>query len=360
MPCRTVPATVGIRNGSSARMPGAKARSTRNSVSSRALASACRGDRTRQRLPSESRSRAESKSAGSSGRNSRLSGSVRGLPQLLQLPVRSVFFSPFHGRFTGVQDSDAPRRVFRSRPNQGNSEPRGPSRTASARARRRGRQMSIVCPSQYGGYMSLAESPASGNTSRADDCARRRAPAVRRLPANHLIDTVLPVRPALIDRGSAARHKAGNAGGLARLRPARAIVLSGRQALVSGDGLVLLDAAELAEHLARQALRPGDCDLPGSALPGSDLEAGTEILLFVLPVHLNPAEEFEPHVAGIPADAAVGRFPGRRRTAERHGHGPVRRSQRHRQLARHPHPLPPLRHAHAGGGRRLGPPLPGR
>ncbi len=46
--------------------------------------------------------------------NSRRSASVRGLPQLLQLPVRSVFFSRIHGRLTGAQDGDVLRRVSRS------------------------------------------------------------------------------------------------------------------------------------------------------------------------------------------------------------------------------------------------------
>ncbi|BAS17119.1 hypothetical protein AHiyo8_54220 [Arthrobacter sp. Hiyo8] len=66
-PWRTVPATVGIKKGSSARIAGAKARRIMNSVSSRALASGWRGERTRHRLPSESSRSAESKSAASSG-----------------------------------------------------------------------------------------------------------------------------------------------------------------------------------------------------------------------------------------------------------------------------------------------------
>ena len=48
----------------------------------------------------------------------------------------------------------------------------------------------------------------------------------------------------------------------------------------------------------------------GSALPGSDLDAGTELVLFVLPQQFEVrAEEFEAHVAGIPERCAVGGFP---------------------------------------------------
>ncbi|MGZ4663390.1 MAG: hypothetical protein ACXVYB_19145, partial [Arthrobacter sp.] len=88
-------------------------------------------------------------------------------------------------------------------------------------------EMSIVCGSQYGGYMSLAESQAAEKQAAEKQAAEKRAadkqaadkraadergaagaaPAPEpvtnaspptRLPANHLMDTVLPVRPALI------------------------------------------------------------------------------------------------------------------------------------------------------------------
>lgn len=127
---------------------------------------------------------------------------------------------------------------------------------------------------------------------------------LRSVPANHLMDTVLPVRPALVDRGSAARLKPGMLEELLSSGAARAIVLSGRQALVSGDGLVLLDAAELAGHLRDTAYAPDQLVYLGSALPGSDLDAGTQLVLFLLPEQFEVrAEEFEPHVAGIPDDA---------------------------------------------------------
>ena len=170
--------------------------------------------------------------------------------------------------------------------------------------------------------MSLAESPtpdnrttqnrASGNGASADiapadtAAAGTAAETFQRhsLPANHLIDTVLPVRPALVDRGSAARMVPGMLEKLLRSGTARAIVLSGRQALVSGSRLVLLDAAELAEHLQDTPYAPEHLIYLGSALAGSDLDAGTELVLFVLPEQFEiRAEEFEAHVAGIPESA---------------------------------------------------------
>ncbi|QCB96899.1 NAD(+) diphosphatase [Arthrobacter sp. PAMC25564] len=138
--------------------------------------------------------------------------------------------------------------------------------------------MSIVSPSQYGGYMSV--------------------------PANHLMETVLPVRPALIDRGSAARMKPGMLEELLRPGAARAVVLSGRQALVSGNGLVLLDAAELAARLRDTAYAPEHLIYLGAALDGTGLDEGTRLVLFILPEQFEVrAEEFEPHVAGIPDGA---------------------------------------------------------
>lgn len=160
--------------------------------------------------------------------------------------------------------------------------------------------MSFVSVSQYGGYMSLAESPASNHQAPAGtSISRRTGPA-----ANHLLDTVLPVRPALIDRGSAARVKPGMIEELLASGAARAMVLSGRQALINGDSLVLLDAAELARHLQDTAYAPEQLIYLGSALPGSDLAAGTELVLFLLPQQFEVrAEEFEAHVAGIPEGA---------------------------------------------------------
>ena len=172
--------------------------------------------------------------------------------------------------------------------------------------------------------MSLAESPASARVRvhrrhqqhrRRILGTRRRGTAGARVPANHLMDTVLPVRPALVDRGSAARLKPGMLEDLLRSGAARAMVLSGRQALVSGNSLVLLDAAELAEHLRDTAYAPEQLIYLGSALPGSDLDAGTELVLFVLPQQFEVrAEEFEPT---WPASPTARSGPGFRDVAAR-------------------------------------------
>ena len=160
--------------------------------------------------------------------------------------------------------------------------------------------MSFVGGSQYGGYMSLAESPASNHQTHTGTSISPHAG----LAANHLLDTVLPVRPALIDRGSAARLKPGMVEALLDSGAARAMVLSGRQALINGSSLVLLDAAELARHLQDTAYAPEQLIYLGSALPGSDLDAGTELVLFLLPQQFEVrAEEFEAHIAGIPEGA---------------------------------------------------------
>ncbi|WP_426978775.1 NAD(+) diphosphatase [Pseudarthrobacter sp. O4] len=158
--------------------------------------------------------------------------------------------------------------------------------------------------------MSLAESPVSGNKPSGNqpsgsqpqvDAPTAPAPGI---PANHLQDTVLPVRPALIDRGSAARMKPGMVEDLLAAGTARAVVLSGRQALIDGDSLVLLDAAELADHLRDTVYAPEQLIYLGSALSGSDLEAGTQLVLFILPRQFEvQAEEFEAHIAGIPGGA---------------------------------------------------------
>ncbi|HEX9228436.1 MAG TPA: NAD(+) diphosphatase [Arthrobacter sp.] len=148
--------------------------------------------------------------------------------------------------------------------------------------------------------MSLAESPAPNSqapsgTSNSPDAG---------LAANHLLDTVLPVRPALIDRGSSVRLKPGMLQELLHSGAARAMVLSGRQALVNGSSLVLLDAAELARHLQDTPYAPEQLIYLGSAMPGSDLAAGTELVLFLLPQQFEvQAEEFEAHIAGIPDGA---------------------------------------------------------
>lgn len=126
------------------------------------------------------------------------------------------------------------------------------------------------------------------------------APA--RLPANHLADTLLPVRPALVDRGSAARIRPGMIDDLLTGPDALAIVLSGRQGLVQDSSMVLASARDLLADLEGAGSSPELVVYLGSALAGSDLPEGTELLLFVLP---HPPE---PGTAGIPADAAWAGF----------------------------------------------------
>ncbi|MDQ0825078.1 NAD+ diphosphatase [Arthrobacter sp. B2I5] len=121
------------------------------------------------------------------------------------------------------------------------------------------------------------------------------APA--RLPANHLADTLLPVRPALVDRGSVARARPGMIDDLLVGPDAQAAVLSGRQGLVQGSNLVLTGARKLLSALAEAGSTPDLVVYLGSALPAADLPAGTELLLFVLP------EPPGPGTAGIPKDA---------------------------------------------------------
>ncbi|MDT0167688.1 NAD(+) diphosphatase [Pseudarthrobacter sp. BRE9] len=126
--------------------------------------------------------------------------------------------------------------------------------------------------------------------------------APERLPANHLVETLLPVRPALVDRGSAARIRPGMIEALLSGPDTRAAVLSRRQGLVQGSNLVLTGATELLAELKEAGLTPDLVVYLGAALPASDLPAGTELLLFVL--HEQP----EPGTAGIPADATWAGF----------------------------------------------------
>ena len=123
-----------------------------------------------------------------------------------------------------------------------------------------------------------------------------RTPAVQ-LPANHLFDTVLPVRPALVDRGSAVRTRPGMVDELLGRESTVAVVLSERQALVTGNSLFLTGAARFVESLQGIGSTPDHVIYLGTALDGSDLPAGTELLLLVLP------DALEPGTAGIPGDA---------------------------------------------------------
>ncbi|TLM85603.1 NAD(+) diphosphatase [Pseudarthrobacter sp. NamE2] len=130
--------------------------------------------------------------------------------------------------------------------------------------------------------------------------AHQGAPAL--LPANHLQETLLPVPPALVDRGSAARMRQGMVEELLAAPGTQAVVLSGRQGLVQNGALFLAGAKEFREALAAASVVPDLVIYLGSALPAADLPAGTELLLFIL------SEPVQPGTAGIPANAAWAGF----------------------------------------------------
>jgi NAD+ diphosphatase len=117
------------------------------------------------------------------------------------------------------------------------------------------------------------------------------------LPANHLFDTVLPVRPAAVDRGSVERSRPGMVEDLLASERTLAVVLAGRQALVQGNQLFLPAAREVLARLQERGTAPVQVIYLGAALPGSELPAGTEIVLIILP------ETVAPGAAGIPSDA---------------------------------------------------------
>lgn len=117
------------------------------------------------------------------------------------------------------------------------------------------------------------------------------------LPANHLMDSLLPVRPALVDRGSDVRAAPGFVDGQLANPETLAVVLSGRQGLVQGGGLWVAAAEPLLRDLTAAGAAPELIIYLGSALPDSDFPAGTGLLLFVLP------EPVAPGTAGIRSDA---------------------------------------------------------
>jgi NAD+ diphosphatase len=117
------------------------------------------------------------------------------------------------------------------------------------------------------------------------------------LPANHLFDTVLPVRPARVDRGSVDRVRPGMVDELLASEHTLAVVLAGRQALVQENQLFLPGASHLLAGLRELGTPPEQIIYLGAVMAGSDLPAGTEVVLFVLP------EAVAPGAAGIPSDA---------------------------------------------------------
>jgi NAD+ diphosphatase len=117
------------------------------------------------------------------------------------------------------------------------------------------------------------------------------------LPANHLSDTVLPVRPAMVDRGSVARARPGMVEDLLARNETLAVVLAGRQALIRTNELLMPAAHGLLAQLRKLDTVPEQVIYLGAALPGSDLPAGTDIVLLILPDAIAPGE------GGIPSDA---------------------------------------------------------
>jgi NAD+ diphosphatase len=111
------------------------------------------------------------------------------------------------------------------------------------------------------------------------------------------MDTLLPVRPALVDRGSVVRTAPGIVDDQLASPETLAVVLSGRQGLVQDDRLCLAPAQPLLQDLTAAGSSPELVIYLGSALPDSDLPAGTGLLLYVLP------EQVTPGTAGIPSDA---------------------------------------------------------
>ncbi|MFJ4026477.1 NAD(+) diphosphatase [Paenarthrobacter sp. NPDC089989] len=116
-------------------------------------------------------------------------------------------------------------------------------------------------------------------------------------PANHLMDTVLPVRPAVVDRGSGARLKPGMVEDLIASGTAKAMVISQRKALVTEQGLWFGDALRLWEALNLAEDNPATAIYLGTTLGPSSLPEGSAVLLFTV------TEPPAPGTSLIPADA---------------------------------------------------------
>ena len=136
--------------------------------------------------------------------------------------------------------------------------------------------MFFVRINQYGRYMSYTESPAL---------------------ANHLMDTVLPVRPAVVDRGSGARLKPGMVEDLIASGTAKAMVISQRKALVTAQGLWFGDAIRLWEVLNAAGGSSVTAIYLGTTLGPSSLPEGSAVLLFTV------GEPPVPGTSLIPDDA---------------------------------------------------------
>ncbi|WP_347107916.1 NAD(+) diphosphatase [Paenarthrobacter sp. S56] len=101
-------------------------------------------------------------------------------------------------------------------------------------------------------------------------------------PANHLMDTVLPVRPAVVDRGSGERLKPGMLQELITSGTAKAMVISQRKALVTPQGLWFGDARSLWEGLVEGEWGAVAAIYLGTTLGPSSLPEGTAVVLFTV------------------------------------------------------------------------------
>lgn len=115
-------------------------------------------------------------------------------------------------------------------------------------------------------------------------------------PAFPLMDTVLPVRPARIDRGSVERLKPGMVEALLESGEAEAIILSQRTGLIAGNRLWRGDASALNAVLSAAGAAPAAKIFLGRILDSGG-RAGTPYMLFILD------EPILPGGLGIPADA---------------------------------------------------------
>ncbi|MFJ4207123.1 NAD(+) diphosphatase [Paenarthrobacter sp. NPDC089675] len=118
-------------------------------------------------------------------------------------------------------------------------------------------------------------------------------------PANHLMETVLPVRPAVVDRGSGVRLKPGMVEDLIGSGTAKAMVISQRKALVTPRGLWFGDARTLWQDLSGAGAGAGAATAIylGTTLVPSSLPEGTAVLLFTVP------EPLAPGTSSVPEDA---------------------------------------------------------
>ncbi|MEZ2388974.1 NAD(+) diphosphatase [bacterium RCC_150] len=122
-----------------------------------------------------------------------------------------------------------------------------------------------------------------------------------RAPANHLIDTVLPVRPAVVDRGSAERLKPGMLAELIASGSAKGMVMSQRQAFVVGDELWMGDAASLVDSLRSDQATVMAIYL-GQTLAPSSVPEQTPVVLFVTDIPATPG------TSGLPAEGSWSGF----------------------------------------------------